>query len=104
MKVHILGHQSRDCSQACWVTGTVATPQPCALCTVDSSDEEPFVPVMSNSGENPTAPAQLIPTWIDMTQGDDQSANPNQVEERHMRRGQHEAASCVEEFCRPPPV
>ena len=32
--------------------------------------------MMSNSGENPTAPAQWIPTWIDMTQGDDQSARP----------------------------
>ena len=73
-----------------------------ALCTVDSSDEEPFAPVMSNSGENPTAPAQSIPTWIDMTQGVDQSASTTQVEERdlydapssvHMSRGQDEAAS-----------
>ena len=65
-------------------------------------NEEPLVPVMSNSGESPTVPAQSIPTWIDMTQGVDQSAIPTQVEERdpydapswvHMSRGHDEAAS-----------
>ena len=68
----------------------------CASCTVDSSDEEPLVPAKSNSGESPTVPVQSIPTWIDMTQGDDQLSIPTQVEERdpydapswvHMSRG-----------------
>ena len=55
-------------------------PQPCVLHS-GFFDEEPFVPVMSNSDESPTVPAQSITTWIDMTQGDDQSTIPIQVEE-----------------------
>ena len=67
-----------------------------------SSEEKFLVPLVHNSGESPTAPAHSIPTWIDMTQGDDQSTIPTQVQERdpydapswvHMSREQDEAAS-----------
>ena len=69
MKFLILGHLSRGLR----LVGSQAQSRrhnP-ASCTVESSDEEPLVSVMSHSGESPTAPAQSIPTWIDMTQSDD---------------------------------